>query len=265
MKMPNGVKHLTVDRLKIEIHQDAVSAGKAAADASARAIQELTQRNGRLAVLFATGASQLATLDALIARADVPWKKIEGFHLDEYVGISEDHPASFRRYLRERLTQRVPMAKFFEIQGDAPNPEMICSQYAQRLQAAQPHLCLLGIGENGHLAFNDPAEANFDDPLDVKIVHLDEPCRRQQAAEGWFSSFEEVPPTAIPLTMPRLFRVPKLIISVLGPRKGSVIRRTFDDPISTACPSTILRTHPNPAIFMDREAPADVPRRFVGL
>ena len=149
-KMPNGdVKRITVDRLKMEIHQDMAMAGKAAAQAAARAIQELKRENERVAVIFATGASQLATLDALIAEENVPWKEIEGFHLDEYIGISENHPASFRRYLRERLMQRVPIGKFFEIQGDAPDPEMICSQYAQRLQAAQPQLCLLGIGENG--------------------------------------------------------------------------------------------------------------------
>src|SRR6201995_5920415 len=232
MKMPNGVKHLTVDRLKIEIHQDAVSAGKAAADATARAIQELTQKNERLAVIFATGASQLATLDALIARTDVPWKKIEGLHLDEYVGISEDHPASFRRYLRERLTQRVPIAKFFEIQGDTPDLEMICSQYAQRLQAAQPRVCLLGIGENGHLAFNDPSEANFEDPEAMKVVTLDTACRQQQLAEGWFQSFEEVPERALTLTIPTLLKVPTLIVSVPGPRKAQSVRRALRDPIS---------------------------------
>jgi glucosamine-6-phosphate deaminase len=258
MKMPNGVKHLTVNRLKIEIHQDAASAGKAAAHEAARSIQELTKKNDRLAVIFATGASQLATLDALIARADVPWKEIEGFHLDEYVGISENHPASFRRYLRERLTQRVPMGNFFEIQGDAPDPEMICSLYAQRLQAAQPQLCLLGIGENGHLAFNDPAEANFGDPVDVKIVDLDTDCRQQQVAEGWFSGLEEVPSQAITVTIPALMRVPRLIVSVPGPRKAAVMRRMVEEPISTACPATILRHHPDATVYVDRNSAAEL-------
>jgi glucosamine-6-phosphate deaminase len=259
MKMPNGVlKHITVDRLKIEIHPDTASAGKAAAHATARAIQELKQKNQRVAVIFATGASQLATLDALVARADVPWKEIEGFHLDEYVGIGEHHPASFRRYLRERLTQRVPMGKFFEIQGDAPDPEIVCSQYAQRLQAAQPRLCLLGIGENGHLAFNDPAEANFEDPLDVKIVGLDTECRQQQVAEGWFTSLEEVPRQAITVTIPALMRVPRLIVSVPGPRKAAVMRRTLQEALSTACPSTILRHHPDATVYLDRDSAAEL-------
>jgi glucosamine-6-phosphate deaminase len=257
--MPNGiVKHITVDRLKIEIHEDAASAGKAAAHATARAIQELTQKNERVAVIFATGTSQLSTLDALIARADVPWKKIEGFHLDEYVGISENHPASFRRYLRERLTKRVPMGKFFEIRGDALDLEMICSQYAQRLQAAQPELCLLGIGENGHLAFNDPADANFEDPLDVKIVGLDAECRQQQVAEGWFSSLDEVPRQAITVTIPALMRVPRLIVSVPGPRKATAMRRTVEEALSTACPATILRHHPDVTVYLDRDSAAEL-------
>jgi glucosamine-6-phosphate deaminase len=257
--MPNGeVKRITVDRLKIEIHQDTATAGKAAAQAAARAIQELKQESERIAVIFATGASQLATLDALIARADVPWKEVEGFHLDEYIGISEDHPASFRRYLRERLLQRVPMEKFFEIQGDAPDPEMICRQYAQRLQAVQPQLCLLGIGENGHLAFNDPAEANFADPLDVKLVGLDAECRQQQVAEGWFSGLEEVPSQAITVTIPALMRVPRLIVSVPGPRKAAVMRRTVEEVISTACPATILRHHPDVTAYLDRDSAAEL-------
>ncbi len=257
--MPDGVvKHITVDRLKIEIHQDRASAGKAAAHATAQAIRELTQKSERLAVIFATGASQLATLDALIARVDVPWKAIEGFHLDEYVGISENHPASFRRYLRERLKRRVSMGKFFEIQGDASDLRMICSQYAQRLQSAQPQLCLLGIGENGHLAFNDPAEANFGDPVDVKIVGLDAECRRQQVAEGWFSDVEEVPSQAITVTIPALMRVPRLIVSVPGPRKATVMRRTVEEAISTACPATILRHHPDVTVYLDRDSAAEL-------
>ncbi|MBT9332613.1 glucosamine-6-phosphate deaminase [Acidipila sp. 4G-K13] len=257
--MPNEeVKHITVDRMKIEIHHDTASAGRAAAEATAQAIQELKQQNERLAVIFATGASQLAMLDALIARADVPWKEIEGFHLDEYVGISENHRASFRRYLRERLTQRVTLGSFFEIQGDAPDPEAICRQYAQRLEAAQPQLCLLGIGENGHLAFNDPAEANFGDPLDVKIVNLDAECREQQVAEGWFSGPAEVPSQAITVTIPALMRVPRLIVSVPGPRKAAVMRRTVEEAISTACPATILRQHPDATIYLDRESAAEL-------
>ena len=150
------------------------------------------------------------------------------------------------------------MKEFYEIDGNAQDPDLTCKEYARKLRLAHPQLCLLGIGENGHLAFNDPAEADFNDPLDVKIVHLDEVCRRQQAAEGWFNSFGEVPERAITLTIPALFRVPKLIVSVPGRRKAQVVRRTLKDMISTACPATLLRTHPDATIYLDTESAAEI-------
>lgn len=256
------VEEFQVEKLKIQVHPSREAAGAAAARATAEAMNTLAAKRESFSVIFATGASQMETLKALTAIPGLPWPQIDGFHMDDYVGLPLDHPASFRAYLEEKLVRKVPIRSFAYVDGLAPDPAKTCKDYAEKLRVADPQLCLLGIGENGHLAFNDPAEADFNDPLDVKIVHLDEPCRRQQAAEGWFKSFEEVPPTAITLTMPRLFRVPKLIISVLGQRKASVIRRTFDEPISTACPSTILRTHPDATIFMDREAAANVTSRF---
>lgn len=262
-KTTSEVEEFQVEKLKIQVHPSREAAGVAAARATAAAMKAIDANRKIFSVIFATGASQIETLKALTAIPGLPWTKIDGFHMDDYVGLPLDHPASFRPYLEEKLVRKVPFRSFAFVDGLAPDPEKTCKDYADKLRAVDPQLCLLGIGENGHLAFNDPAEANFNDPLDVKIVHLDEPCRRQQAAEGWFKSFEEVPSTAITLTMPRLFRVPKLVISVLGPRKAGVIRRTFDDPISTACPSTILRTHPDATVFMDREAAADVIGRFV--
>jgi glucosamine-6-phosphate deaminase len=174
--------------------------------------------------------------------------------MDEYVGISANHPASFRGYLRERLTGKVPMKEFFEIDGSAPDPELTGREYAERLRSAGPQLCLLGIGENGHLAFNDPLVADFADPLDVKTVQLDEACRRQQVAEGWFGRVEEVPQYAITLTIPALFRVPKLIVSVPGKRKAEIVRRVLEEPVSTRCPATILRTHPDATVYLDLES-----------
>jgi glucosamine-6-phosphate deaminase len=195
-------------------------------------------------------------LDALTGIGGLPWNQISGFHMDEYVDISPDHPASFRRYLRERLADKVRMKEFFEINGSAPDPERTSQEYADKLRRADPQLCLLGIGENGHLAFNDPAVADFTDSLDVKVVKLDAVCRQQQAAEGWFTDVDQVPESAITLTIPTLFRVPKLIVSVPGRRKARIVRRAFEDPISTLCPATILRTHPDATIYLDSESAA---------
>jgi glucosamine-6-phosphate deaminase len=250
------VERFQVGTLKIEIHPTREAAGEAAAQAAAEAMHELGKLQRPFGVIFATGASQFSTLDSLTRTRDLPWGQVRGFHLDEYVGIAADHPASFRRYLRERLTSKVPMGEFNEIDGSDPNPEEVCRTYAQKLRDAAPSLCLLGIGENGHLAFNDPGIADFHDPVDVKLVHLDEVSRGQQVAEGWFPSVAESSEQAITVTMPALFRVPRLIVSVPGERKAQIIPQTLADDISTSNPSTILRTHPNATLYLDHDSAA---------
>jgi glucosamine-6-phosphate deaminase len=142
--------------------------------------------------------------------------------------------------------------------GNAAEMDRFAREYIGRLEVANPKLCLLGIGENGHLAFNDPCEANFDDPKAIKVVSLDEACRRQQVAEGWFAKLDEVPKQALTLTIPTLFRIPKLIVSVPGPRKASAIRRTVEEPISTSCPSTLLRTHEDATIYLDPDSASEI-------
>jgi glucosamine-6-phosphate deaminase len=244
--------------LKIEIYPDRATAGAAAARAAANELIRLDGLVEQIGVVFATGASQLATLDALTTIPGLPWNRVVGFHMDEYIGLDESHPASFRRYMREKLTQRVSMRHFYEIDGNAKDNEAFTREYVRALEQADPALCLLGIGENGHLAFNDPAEADFHDPLAMKVVTLDDICREQQVAEGWFRSLEEVPRQALTLTIPALLRIPKLILSVPGSRKAAIVRRTLEEPISTACPSTILRTHPDATIYLDRESAAEL-------
>ena len=253
-----AVRHLKAGSLKIEIHPDRETAGNAAAQATAAALLELGREPGNIGVIVATGASQMETLRALTTIPDVPWERVLGFHMDEYIGIAPDHPASFRRYMRERLTGRVRMQKFLEVDGNAEDAEKACRDYAAELRAANPRLCLLGIGENGHLAFNDPGVADFHDPVDMKIVHLDHACRQQQTAEGWFGSVEEVPERAMTLTIPALFRVPRLIASVPGSRKAAIVARTLAEPISVDCPATILRTHPDATLYLDAESAAKI-------
>jgi glucosamine-6-phosphate deaminase len=249
--------------MNVEIHPSRQAAGHAAARAVAAALHQLAAARHQIAVIFATGASQFETLAALTNTPGLPWNRIRGFHMDEYIGLPADHPASFRRYLRERLVSQVPISEFNEIAGDAPDPERTAREYAQALLTAPPQLCLLGIGENGHLAFNDPGVADFRDPLDAKVVRLDAQCREQQLAEGWFPTIADVPEAAITLTIPALMRVPRLIASVPGPRKAAIVRRTLSEEISTACPATILRTHPDATLFLDRDSAADLARAGV--
>jgi glucosamine-6-phosphate deaminase len=244
--------------LKFEIYESREGAGKAAALAASDAMRRALQEGLDLGVIFATGASQLSMLHSLTSLGDVPWERIIGFHMDEYEGIAADHFSSFRRYLREQLTERVPIKEFHEIDGSTEDAERTCAEYAATLKAADPQLCLLGIGENGHLAFNDPFDADFNDPRDVKLVKLDKECREQQVAEGWFPDVEAVPARAITLTIPALFRVPKLIVSVPGNRKAKIVRRVIEEEISNACPSTLLKTHPDATVYLDNESSAEI-------
>ncbi|AXC12644.1 Glucosamine-6-phosphate deaminase [Acidisarcina polymorpha] len=251
------IERFEVGTLKVEVYPTRAAAGEAAAQAAARALRDLAH-NRSIGVIFATGASQLETLDSLTRIQDVPWKHIRGFHLDEYVGIPADHPASFRKYLRQRLTEKVSLHQFHEINGSSADTEAVCRTYAEDLAAASPALCFLGIGENGHLAFNDPGIADFADVVDVKVVHLDPVSRNQQVAEGWFSTFQDTAESAITVTMPALFRVPKLIVSVPGKRKAQIMKQTLTLDISTKCPSTILRTHPDATVYLDQDSAAEL-------
>jgi glucosamine-6-phosphate deaminase len=252
-----AIRSFQVGNLKVEIHPDSESAGKAAAAAAAESMRQLAVGQESVGVIFATGASQLFTLRALVSISGVPWDKIVGFHMDEYIGLDEKHRASFRHYLRDELTSKVHMREFTGVDGNS-DPATVCREYAAKLRTANPQLCLLGIGENGHLAFNEPDQADFNDPVDVKVVTLDAACRKQQLAEGWFDSLEEVPAQAISLTIPTLFRVPKLILSIPGPRKAHIVKRTLTEAISTDCPATILRTHPDATAYLDAESGAEL-------
>lgn len=256
MPTSSAIRQFRAGSLNIEVHSDSVSAGEAAAREAAAALANLGQQTDQFGVIFATGSSQLNMLASLTSMPNLPWSKTLGFHLDEYIGMPVDHPASFRGYLRKHLLSKVSLKKFYEIDGEAPDLDEVCAQYAKALRAVNPQLCLLGIGENGHLAFNDPGEANFEDPVDVKVVHLDTLCRQQQASEGWFGSLDEVPQVAITVTIPALFRVPKLILTVPGSRKAEAVRQVVEGPISTACPASILRRHPNATLHVDLDAAA---------
>jgi glucosamine-6-phosphate deaminase len=255
-----NIVNFQVGTMKLEIHGSRKAIGTAAANAAAGYIRGLAKDRDRIGVIFATGGSQFDTLDALTRMDDLPWSKIVGFHMDEYVGLPIEHPASFRGYLRERLTSKVHMKQFFEVDGNAPDLEKYCQFYAQKLCEAKPQLCLLGIGENGHLAFNDPGVANFADPVDVKVVDLDSMCQAQQVAEGWFGSLDEVPKQAITVTIPALLRVPHLILSVPGIRKAKIMQRVIHEEISSDCPGTVLRTHPDATVYLDRDSATELER-----
>ncbi len=246
--------------LNVQIHPDRVALGNAAGQAAAAALEQLLKTRDSVAVVFAAAPSQNETHAVLRADPRVDWPRLVALHMDEYAGISADHPASFRRFLHNSLFDHVPVGAFHEIAGDGPDVAAECARYASLLRGAEPALCILGIGENGHLAFNDPP-VDFNDPEDVKLVNLDEVCRRQQVHDGCFATLDEVPRHAITLTVPALMRIPHLILAVPGPTKAEAVRAALDGPVTPSCPASILREHPNATLFLDHASAGRLDRR----
>lgn len=228
--------------------------GAAAAAAVADELRERIAGQGQAAVLLASAPSQFDTWDALALQPGIEWGRVTVFHLDEYVGFDEAHPQSLRGLLKARFLSRIPIGGFHGLRGEAPGPEAECRRYARLLEENPPSLALIGIGENGHLAFNDPHVADFKDPLAVKIVDLDEACRRQQVHDGAFRSISEVPARALTLTIPRIMSAPAVFAAVPGSRKRRAVEAALGGPISPDCPASVLRTHPRCVLFLDTEA-----------
>ena len=255
-------RHLQAGRLAVEIHPDRAALGRAAGRAVARHLRELLARQGAARVIFACAPSQDEFLAALIAASrsaelGFDWAGVTAFHMDDYVGFAADHPQSFRRYLRTHLLDHVAVGAFHPLPAELP-PAVACARYAALLAAAPIDLICLGIGENGHLAFNDPPVADFADPARVKVVALDDACRRQQVNDGCFPTLADVPTHALTLTLPVFRDARRLSAHVPGPRKAAAVRATLQDPRGTACPATLLRDHPDATLYVDETAAADL-------
>jgi glucosamine-6-phosphate deaminase len=204
--------------------------------------------------VVATGNSQLAFVRALRDEPDIPWQAVTIFHMDEYLGIPADHPASFRRWIKENIEDPFSPARVHYIDGDVEDPEAESRRYEQLLKEAPLDLVCLGIGENGHIAFNEPYQANFQDPLWVRKIELDDRSRKQQVGEGHFAGVDDVPRFAISLTVPALLAPQAVQATVPELRKASAVRAALTGPVSTACPASVLREHPNAVLFLDGES-----------
>jgi len=241
-------------RATVYRHPGVAAMNRAAADQAAAIMRAAVRDRGVAHVMFATGNSQLRFLEALVTETpDVPWSDTVVFHMDEYVGVRPDHPAGFQKYIRERIVDRTaPRAAYYvEGLGDA---EAECARYTDLLLAHPLDLCCLGIGENGHLAFNDPPVADFDDPLDVKVVELDTACRQQQINEGHFSDMASMPTHAITVTIPALLRATQVVAIVPEARKAEPVRAALTGPISTACPASALRTIDHATVHLEPDS-----------
>jgi len=205
-------------------------------------------------MILAAANSQVAALRELVRLGGVDWSRVTLFHMDEYLGIDAEHPASFRRFLRERVAEPLKPREFHYLAGDCEQPLDECRRYAGLLGAQEIDLCLLGIGENGHIAFNDPPVADFADPHRVKLVRLDEACRRQQVGEGHFPDLNAVPQYAFTLTIPALCAVRRMLCIVPEQRKAVAVRAALEGPIQPACPASILRRQSHGTLFLDADS-----------
>ncbi|WP_339710348.1 glucosamine-6-phosphate deaminase [uncultured Kriegella sp.] len=244
---------LTIDKLKVSVYGEPSEMGVAAADFVQDKLHAAIAQRGSANLILATGASQFPFLEALKER-DIDWQQITVFHLDEYKGISDDHPASFRKYLRERILDQVKPKKIYFLNGDAEDLEKEMAHYSTELEKHPIDIACIGIGENGHIAFNDPPVADFEDPKLVKVVKLDEACRNQQLGEGWFPTFEDVPTHALTLTIPAIMGCKAISCVVPDERKANAVYDTLYAQIGTECPATILRKHQETVLFLDRES-----------
>lgn len=235
--------------------QHPVALGSAAGEAAAAAIKNAIAANGSANIILATGTSQFETLNRLLAEPEIDWSKITMFHLDEYIGLPITAKASFRKYLKERFIDLIPTLKAAHLIDGENNPSAECKRLNDLIAKHSIDVALVGIGENGHLAFNDPP-ANFDTTDPYIIVELDEACRKQQYNEGWFDTMDAVPKQAISMSIRQIMKSKQIICSVPDARKAEAVRNCLEEPVSNLFPASILREHKNCTIYLDKDSAA---------
>jgi glucosamine-6-phosphate deaminase len=246
-------------QLRLEPDRRAMSA--AAAQHAAASLRRIINSAGKARTVFATGASQLEFLDELTSLKEIDWARVELFHLDEYVGIPESHPASFRRYLRENLIDKTGLRNYHFLDGTVRVDDVI-RDVGRELTSASIDLMFAGIGENGHLAFNDPP-ADFDTTDPYILVHLDEACRQQQVGEGWFARIEDVPTRAISMSVRQMMKAKELLLIVPDARKALAVKATLEGEVTPLVPASIIHTHPNVTLYLDQPAASKLSKETI--
>jgi glucosamine-6-phosphate deaminase len=249
-------QYFAVDRIAVEIHPTKADLGRVAAAAAAEYLRLCIASQSEARVVFACAPSQDDFLAALSSGHvnPVDWKRVTAFHMDEYVGLGGDHPQSFQRYLRDHFLARVDVGAFHPLSADDADSDAICAHYTKLLMELPIDLICMGVGENGHIAFNDPPVADFEDRARVKKVKLDDLCRQQQVNDGCFNSVADVPCHALTLTVPVFRASRRLSVHVSGSRKAAAVQAMLEGPINTSCPASVLRLHPNAILYLDPAA-----------
>jgi glucosamine-6-phosphate deaminase len=251
------MRELQADKLAVRIYDTRTEMGAEAALLVAADIRKLLEEKEEVNIIFAAAASQNEFLEALI-KENIDWTRINAFHMDEYIGLPAGANQLFGVFLDKRIFLKVPFKKVYYVDGQAENPEAECERYSRLLREHPVDITCMGIGENAHLAFNDPHVADFNDDKDVKIVDLDEPCKVQQVREGCFESVDLVPPIAFTLTIPALLRAASIYCMVPAAAKADAVFHTIYSEITEKYPSTILRTHPNAIMFLEKQSAARI-------
>jgi glucosamine-6-phosphate deaminase len=237
----------------IKVFNDKTSLGKAAAEQAATAIRRAIAARGQARIIAATAASQAEFLDALTKAADIDWGKVEAFHLDEYIGLPITHPGSFRKMMLEQLVRKTGITTYHLLDGDATNPAGVLRSVGAELASAPIDIAFLGIGENGHIAFNDPP-ADFKTEEPYIIVNLDEACRLQQVGEAWFADISQVPKQAMSMSVRQILKAREILAVVPDTRKAQAVKACFEGDVSPNAPASILRTHPDTTVYLDRNS-----------
>lgn len=244
------IRSLQVDQMPVHVFASNEALGARAAADLAELLAQAIADHGSASIILATGNSQLSFMQALRALPTVEWTKIVVFHMDEYLGMSDQHPASFPKYIREKLVGHVHPRAFYPMRGDAPDVAAELKRYADLLAQHPADVCVLGIGENGHLAFNDPP-ADFYTDKTIHIVDLDHKCRMQQVGEGHFATIDDVPKQALSLTVPALLKARRVLAVVPEARKAEAVRAALQGPVTPDCPASILRTQSHVTMYLD--------------
>lgn len=251
------MKEFTVDKLKVKVYDTNELMGEGAAEDISRKINELLKEKEHVNIVFAAAPSQDTFFEA-IKKKDVDWSRVNAFHMDEYVGLPGDAPQSFGNFLRERLFKHLPFREIHYMNGNAEDPEQECERYANLLKEYPTDICILGIGENTHIAFNDPHVADFNDPKEVKLADLDAKNRQQQVNDGMFKTLDDVPTHAITLTVPALMRSTYTFTIAPKKQKAEAIYLTLKSEIQDKLPATALRQHPNGVLYLDQDSASKV-------
>lgn len=241
--------------MNIDISANSEELGRVAGAAAVEFIRKAIAENGSANIILATGTSQFQTLHQLVSEQNIDWSKVSVFHLDEYIGLPITHPASFRKYLQERFISKVPALKAAYLINGETDPAEECERLGHLISRYPIDVALVGIGENGHLAFNDPP-ADFETEQPYLMVELDEPCRKQQLGEGWFKSIEEVPRKAISMSVKQIMKSTHIICSVPDERKAAAVKNTVEQKVSNLYPASILQLHPDCTLFLDKSSAA---------